>query len=378
MRFTTVTFDDPRAVVAAAHASAEPFVLLVAPGARPLANAFGGLGNAVGPRLGVLGGAAHDGATRRFGWMLAPARGPLPFELAPVTAPLGEPGADARVRGPIDVVAPEMALVFRELLFEPLPGDALAAIVELCARARDAGREVICRPSFGCEAAACDADDRGRAAALRALADARPELRGGHRLPPASRGAWIEREVRLSGGRRTRARAPLPPVTILVHGAGAPLAARRARDLVPGALARAVDDPAAALRAEMRIRGDRYVLLAEDSRVPDRATFDALVETIEAAPYVALAAPDASALDGSCTLLALARFPQHVVATGTALAEAVTTLVGAAHELRRAVRAPGVTALAAPPRARRSATLVLAAASVPEVLRMTLTALVES
>jgi hypothetical protein len=202
-----------------------------------------------------------------------------------------------------------------------------------------------------------------------------------NRVSPGARAGSVEREVRLPGGRRVRARVPLPPLTVLVHGAGAELAARRARDLVPGAVVRAAADPAAALRAEMRVRGDRYVLLARAGRVPDRAAFDALAAALESAPYVALAAPDAAALDGGCVLISLARFPQHVTAAGETPADAVASLVDAARALRRAVRAPGfvpasVRAIATP--RPRSATIVFTAASAPEVLRLTLTAVVEA
>ena len=217
-------------------------------------------------------------------------------------------------------------------------------------------------------------------------------------VSPATRAGVVEREVRLAGGRRVRARMPLPPLTVLVHGTGADLAARRARDLVPGAIVRAAADPAAALRAEMRVRGDRYVLVARAGRVPDRAAFDALAAALESAPYVALAAPDAAALDGGCVLIAPARFPQHVEAAGETIADAVASLIGAAHMLRRAVRAPGfkraptpawastaapalrstVASSAAPAAASRSATIVFTAASSPEVLRLTLTAVIEA
>ena len=175
---------------------------------------------------------------------------------------------------------------------------------------------------------------------------------------------------------------PLPPLTVLVHGTGAELAARRARDLVPGAVVRAAADPAAALRAEMRVRGDRYVLVARAGRVPDRAAFDVLAAALESAPYVALAAPDAAALDGACVLIAVARIPQHVEATGETIADALASLVAAAHALRRAVRAPGFepAPVPAPPAGAipRSATIVFTAASSPEVLRVTFSAAVEA
>ncbi|MEA2720227.1 MAG: hypothetical protein QOJ39_2091, partial [Candidatus Eremiobacteraeota bacterium] len=112
-----VPVTDPHAVAAAARACTEPYVLLLGPGARPLQGAFGGLSAALSEGIGVIGGAAHSGAMRRFGWMLACAPvGLLPFELVEVSAPVAEAGAEARVRGPIDVVAPGMVLAARELL----------------------------------------------------------------------------------------------------------------------------------------------------------------------------------------------------------------------------------------------------------------------
>ncbi|HEX3551085.1 MAG TPA: hypothetical protein VHT53_11950, partial [Candidatus Elarobacter sp.] len=369
----------PEAVAEAARAAAEPFVLLLAAGARPLSGAFAGLADALGERTGVLGGTTETPTTREFGWMLGPSAGPLPFELVPVAAAHGQPGADAGARGPIDVVAPGMLLAARELLLEPLPTDPVAAMVELCARARAAGRDVVCRPSFACRAPAVDADDRGRLPALRSVAERRPELRGTHRLPPASRRNAIDREVRMPGGMRARTRQALPPLTVLVHGPGAELGARRARDLAGGAVARAVADPVGAFRAEMRVRGDRYVLVAEAAAVPDRERFAGLVEAIESSAAVALAAPSASALDGSCVLLVPGRLPQHVEPSGATLQDAIGALIAGARAMRRAVRAPGASpAVASTPPRERTATLVLLAASLPEVLRVTLSAAVES
>lgn len=365
---------DPAAVAAAARAAAEPYLLLLAPDATPLPAAFGGLRAALEGGVGVLGGAAQAAGERHFGWMLAPAPGgPLPFELVPIVAPLGEAGADALVRGPVDVVAPGMLLVARTLLLEELPAEPVAALVELCARARAAGLAVICRPSFACTAPPATLDDRGRLAALRAVSEARPDLVGRHRLPPAVRRVGIERELRLEGGRRVRIRRAAPPLTILLHGEGAELAARRARELAPAV--RAVGDPAAALRAELRVRGDRNVLVAHAARLPDAAALDALVETLESAPFVALAAPDAAALEGDCVLIGAGRFPQHVEPAGATLAEALRSLAAAAAGLRRAVRAPGFAFEPRPLPARATTSFAFLAASAPEVTKTAFDAL---
>ncbi len=139
---------------------------------------------------------------------------------------------------------------------------------------------------------------------------------------------------------------------------------------------RAVDDPAAALRAEMRVRGDRYVLVASAERLPSRDAFDALVSAVESAPFVAMAAPGAAALDGSCVLLSLARFPQHVEAAGASLCDAIEALATSAVALRRAVRAPGYVPPDAAPPAMRRASIVFLAASLPEIMRITLDAVV--
>ena len=371
--------DGPAEVAAAARAAATPYVLLLGPGARPLPGALNGLHSALDANAGIVGGAMHAAGMKSYGWMLAPVPcGPLPFELVAIAAAEAEAGADARVRGAVDVVAPGMLLAARDLLLEPLDADPVAALVELCVRARAAGRGVVCRPAFACEAPPIDADDRGRFAALRALAAVRPELTGTYRLPPGTRRTHVEREVRLGGGRRMHVRIPLPPLTVLVHGPGAERAVRRARELAPCAVARAVDDPAAALRGEMSVRGDRFVLVTSGERLPDREAFDALVAALESAPYVALAAPDAAALDGNCVLLALARLPQHVEAVGASLSGALAALTGAAVALRRAVRAPGFVPREPSPPAVRRASIVLLASSLPEIMRITLDAVVQA
>jgi hypothetical protein len=347
-----VPVDGPAALAAAAANSGDAYVLFLGPGARPLPGAFGGLTAALDAGPGVLGGVTVGGGVRLYGWMLAPApAGPLPFELAPVTAGPSERGVDAAVRGAIDVVAPGMFLARRELLLDPLPDDPVAAMVELCARARDAGSAVVCRPAFACEAPA-DTDDRGRLAAVRAVAERRPELAGKHRLPPGLRRTHVDRALRLSAGRYATLRVPRPPLTVLASG----------------------PDTAAALRAEMRVRGDRYVLVADSAVPPDAEALDLLVAALEEGPYVALAAPEAAALDGSCVLIAVGRFPQHVEPTGATIGAAVATLIAAAAELRLAVRAPGY--LPPPPRPplRRTATAIFLASSLPEITRMSLDA----
>ena len=371
-----IAVDGAGDVARAARASTDPYILLLGAGAAPLPNAFGGLSASLGSQVGVLGGAAHAAGVRFYGWMLAPsAPGPLPFEPVPIVAAMREPGVDARVRGAVDVVAHGMVLAARELLLEPLPDEPLAALVELCARARAIGRDVVCRPSFACTAPAPIADDRGRFPALAAIARRRPELIGRHRLPEASRRTSIEREVRLAGGRRVRVRIAIPPVTALVHGSGAELVARRVRELSPSVVAsRAVGDPLAALRAEMTVRGDRYVLVADVGRVPDRAAFDDLVERVEAAPYIAAA----GSFDGGPLLIALGRVPQHLELAGRDFGEAIRNLVDGIRGTGRAVHVAGVDPSSRAASPASTATIVYLAASLPEIARLTLTAVVES
>lgn len=352
-------------------------MLLVGAGVEPLTDAFKGLSRALNDEVGVLGGTTHADGIRRFGWMLGPAViGPLPFELVPIEAPIGEAGADALVRGPIDVVAPEMMLVRRELLTDPLPTDRVAASLELTARARAAGLQVLCRPSFACTAPRPDADDRGRTAALRALAEAHPHLVGLHRAPPEARRLGIDRETPVTGAAPVRVRRRIPPTTVLVYGADAVAAARRMRDRSSAILAaRAVDDPAAALRAEMRVRGDRYVLVADAAALPDARGFAALVETIESAEHIALAAPDT--LDGRCALIAVGRFPQHVTAAGATIGDALASLARAAQTLRRGVR-PYHPVAEASSRAPQTVSLVFLAGSGPEIAKMSFDAALAS
>ncbi len=329
--------------------------VLIADGAHAGAGALHAARSLAARGTGVTGGPLADGELRLFGWMLAPAAcGPLPFELNPVAVPAGDAGAYS---GPVDVVAPGILVVPRALLRDPLPADPVVALVELSARARTAGLAVECVAELTAATAAgplAPGDDRGRAAGLRALAERRAELVGGHRLPAAARGAYVEREVRLGGGRRIRTVVRRPPLTRLVHG--------------PADLA------AEALRAELRVRGDRYVLVAAEDALPDAAALDALVEALESAPHVAAAAPDAASLDGRCVLLAAGRFPQHLDASGASLAEALRALLAGAAALRRSVRVPGWTpppAFLAPP---RTASAVLLVASAPEVTRTSLDA----
>jgi hypothetical protein len=367
----------PAELAAAARAASDRYLLLLAAGARPLPGAFGALRTALEGGATVVGGATHTEVWRHYGWMLAPSpTSPLPFEAIPILVPHGEAGAETHLRGPIDVPSRGMVLAERELLLEPLPAEPLAALVELGARARAAGGHVSCLPAFACTALPEDADDRGRLSALRALADVRPELIGHARLPIGVRRRIVEREVRFDGGLRRRLRMPLPPLTVLIHGAGAERAARRARELPAVVAARAVDDPAEALRAELRVRGDRNVLVTQAARLPEPSALADLVERLEDAPFVAAAAPDAAGLRGDCVLLAVGRFPAHLEPRGASLEAALDSLLRGAEQIGRAVRVPGHSALDRAPEPRRTARVVFLAASSPEILRTSLDAAV--
>jgi hypothetical protein len=194
-------------------------------------------------------------------------------------------------------------------------------------------------------------------------------------MPAAMRRRAVERIVRLPGGRRVRVRMAMPPITVLVHGEGADRTASRAQRLLPSvASVRAVLDASAALRAEMRVRSDRYVLIADASSLPDADALERLVAALEDPPFAALAAPDAEALNGRCVLIAAGRFPQHVEASGESLASAIASLVAACAALRRDVRAPGFRFGGVPPPPKRQASAVFLASSLPEISRMSLDA----
>ena len=276
-----VTVDGPADVAAAARAAREPYLLLLAPGARAAAGRLRRAARGARRRASACWAARrHAAGERHFGWMLAPAAGPLPFELAPSSPPRARPA-------PMRWCAARSTWSHRGCSWRRAsccssrcPPSRVAALSNSArARARPAATSIV-PARFACEAPAAGLDDRGRAAALRALAERRPELVGAHRLPPAVRRVGVERELRLEGGRRVRIRRPMPPLTVLVHGPGAEHAARRARDLAPRGCARS-HDPAAALRAELRVRGRPLRAgRARRPRVPDAAEFDALVEAL--------------------------------------------------------------------------------------------------
>lgn len=368
-----VVVGDRRELADAARRASTAHVVVMESGVRPRAGAANGLAGALGEAL-VVGGRSVRGHEDHYGWMLAPARfGVVPFEPTPIVTPTAERGAADLVRGEIDAASPGLLVADRALLLEPLPDDPLAAMIELGARARERGGRVVCRPAFAYDAPRFDADDRGSAAALAALARARPALRGVHRDVAAVRRRGIVRETRLGGGGRALVRRPLPPVTILTHGARA---AAKAPAAVTPALARHahVAEPAAALARELERRGDRYVLVAEGSRLPAPDAFDALVERLEASEHVAAVAPDAASLSGACVLLAVSRLPQHVVPAGDTLGAALATLYAAARDCGRIVlpAAPGVVT---PPRRALSVEAVFLTGSKPEVTRNALDAL---
>jgi len=165
-------------------------------------------------------------------------------------------------------------------------------------------------------------------------------------------------------------RRRIPPTTALVHGADAAAAARVLRGRSDAIVAaRAVEDAAAALRAEMRVRGDRYVLIADAGALPDAAAFDAMVEQLESAAHVALVVPNG--VGAGCALIAVGRFPQHVVAHGETLTQGLASLVDAAAALRRGVRPASAAAQrdAATP-APRKASLIFLAGSRPAVTKL--------
>lgn len=325
------------------------YVLARVPGAEPAPDAFRAVRGAIATGVGVLGGVATYGTERRFGWMLAPAPvSPLGFELVSVVANVGEAGVDALMRGAIDVPAAGAVLIARELAEDPLPDDPVVALAELAERARERKRTVLCLPSFAWTVSPDD-DDRGRVTALHAFAMRHPDLNATFRRPPGVRARFIDRDIRLEGGRHVRVARPRPSLTIVAS--------------------------VAALAEALRVRGDRYVLVASSGRSPGADVVDALIERIEDDANVALAAPNAAALDGSCVLLHAGRFPQHVTVAGATLGEAIVSLVAAARALRRGLRVPDLPPAPLVATTREDAlTVVLLVGSAPEVTRTTLDA----
>lgn len=239
----------------------------------PVADAFGALARAAGPRTAVIGGRALIGAVQRLGAMFGPARsGPDPFAVFPLVAPQADPEFAGLVRGPIDMPQRGAYLVSSAFVrsLPPAVLDPLALHLDLAVHARAAGWEVVCEPSLTFRT---DEDSR----ALRsALANLRrfaqtcswdPEQL--HRDPVRLRAALVMREVRIMGNVRGYMRVPIPPIETLLAGTQA--------------------GDGEALRAALSRTGDRYLLVAEANALPSRSDVERLVERLERTPRTAVA-----------------------------------------------------------------------------------------
>lgn len=139
---------------------------------------------------------------------------------------------------------------------------------------------------------------------------------------------YVGRSVRASRGRSIATMLELPKTTVIVHGPDrrgdkAFLAALRANAAPVSSVTFASREASIhAVRAEMEVRGDRYLALV-DSRCDLRPGWlDELVRQVSFAPTTAAAtyAPElpggedvrALGADARCTLLHLAQLPQHL------------------------------------------------------------------
>ncbi len=346
----------------------------------------------------VIGGRCRTPAGDLFGAALAPERfGPFPFAIEPLQSPPNERNVDALFAGPIDVIAGGLVLISRTL-FVDLGGYDFAleepfALVDLCLRARALGATVACDPTIAFTRDMPEPSPRRPFAAMSQLVGRHFPF-ALHHDPPGVRKRGISREVRLSGGVRTRIRKPVPPITLLVHGkppndVSAFLAAARSNDIsIPHIIWSGPDapvhadvvrtpDPFEALRAAMSRRGDRYVALLDAGRQMKPGWLDRLVEEVEWGSDIAMAftsreAPAASAL------LSLRQLPQHVVLPDAdSLSAALVALADSLASLRRGIRIGDESQETPRPSIPRAATcsVIFLAGSKPEVVKSSFEAL---
>jgi len=346
----------------------------------------------------IVGGRAHLPTGDSFGSMLAPERfGPFPFRLTPMLTLPNEKNIASLFDGAIDVVASGLVVITRSLFVELQGFDSIFegvyALTDLCLRARARGVVVRCDPTI---VFTRDRDDREP----RRLYESMTELSARHRAfathhePLGVRKRGISREVRLAGGVRMRLRKPVPPISIIVHGAplaGADSFLRAIREndarvsrlvwadpLAPQAngIERAVD-PVNALRERMLVRGDQYVGLVHADADLTPGWLDALIETLEWGSDVAIAVAN-RAEPTSCALVTMRLVPQHVeLAEGRSVQSAFAEFSDRLLELRRGTRALDGSLAATPsssPRTR-SASIIFVAGSKPEIVRSSFEAL---
>lgn len=179
----------------------------------------------------------------------------------------------------------------------------------------------------------------------------------------------IRREVRTPNGCYSFETRPIPRTSVLIHGDP-----ERAKQLESSHVFRANAVPIhhvirvaeaeaiATARAEMELRGERYVVFL-DARVRlNDGWLDELIKQVEfsnnvgAATYCDAAAPSQDvnpvAADARCTLLSLRRFPQHCrLQDVPTLDEAVADFMLRAYELRVVTRGASRVIAQLPPRA---------------------------
>ena len=346
----------------------------------------------------VVGGRCRTPAGDLFGAAIAPERfGPFPFAIAPLQSPVNERNVDALFAGPIDVIAGGLVMISRSLFVDLGGYDAALeepfALADLCLRARALGATVACDPTIAFTRDEPEPPARLPYSAMSLLASRHFQLPL-HHDPPGVRKRGISREVRLSGGVRTRIRKPVPPITLLVHGkppadVSAFLDAARSNDASIARIIWAGSDEhehvdfefAAetfeALRAAMARRGDRYVAILAADQAVQPGWLDRLIEEVEWGSDIAMAftsreAPAASAL------LSLRQLPQHVaLPDATTLSAALVALADSLAPLRRGIRIGDDshgTPLVSIPRAA-TASIIFLAGSKPEVVKAAFEAL---
>ncbi len=139
------------------------------------------------------------------------------------------------------------------------------------------------------------------------------------RVEPAEQLRYIEqgtirRCVRMPRGAAVYDTFDIPQTTIVCHGEPAPFdraAFARTLEANRAPVKRIVfarsSEAIAAVRAEMEIRGDRYLALVRAGSALSEGWLDELIAQVECSPAVGAA----SCANACCTLLALAQFPQH-------------------------------------------------------------------
>jgi GT2 family glycosyltransferase len=134
----------------------------------------------------------------------------------------------------------------------------------------------------------------------------------------------IRRETRFLGRQHAYDILAVPKTTVIVHGSGQIDEAilQNARAPIAHVLHVTSEDAIAATRAEMEIRGDRYLALVDARATLSPGWLDELIKQVEFSWNVGAAtfAPELPlgedvnplAADARCTLLSLRMFPQHL------------------------------------------------------------------